>query len=64
MMILTVLYFKQFKEAITLVPKIIEYTVQGNVLTPLVYVDLNKLIGSYDSYMINVKQVRRGKRRA
>jgi len=47
-----------------LVPKIIEYTVKGNVLTPLVYVDLNKLIESYDSYMLNVKQVRRGKRRA
>lgn len=47
-----------------MVPRIIEYKVEGNVLFPLVYIDISKLIDDYDSTMLYVKQVRRGKRRA
>ena len=47
-----------------MLPKVIEYKVEGKVLTPLVYVDLSKLIDEYDSFMINIKQVRRKKRGA
>ncbi len=46
-----------------MLPKIIEYAVEENVLYPLVYVDLSKLISEYDSIMMSVKQVNR-KRRA
>ncbi|URJ36634.1 hypothetical protein MF625_001053 [Paenibacillus polymyxa] len=42
-----------------MIPKVIEYKVEGNVLTPLVYVDLDKLIDNYDSFMLNIKQVQR-----
>lgn len=45
-------------------PKIIEYKVAGNVLIPLVYVDIDVLMEHYDSIMINVKQVRSKKRGA
>lgn len=40
-------------------PKVIEYKVDGNVLIPLVYVDMDLLINEYDTFMINIKQVRR-----
>lgn len=46
-----------------MIPKIIEYKIEGNVLYPLVYMDLSLLIDEYDSIMMSVKQVRR-KRRA
>lgn len=46
-----------------MLPKIIEYKIEGNVLYPLVYMDLSLLIDNYDSIMMSVKQVRR-KRRA
>lgn len=46
-----------------MIPAIIEYRVEGNVLWPVVYMDMNALIEDYDSYMINLKQVRRGKRK-
>lgn len=46
-----------------MIPKVIEYKVVGNVLIPLVYVDLDVLIEDYDSFMINIKQVRRHKKR-
>ncbi|WP_158301764.1 hypothetical protein [Paenibacillus mesophilus] len=45
-------------------PRVIEYKVEGNVLTPLVYVDLSLLIEDYDSFMINIKRVNRKKRGA
>lgn len=47
-----------------MIPKVIEYKVEGKVLIPLVYVDMDKLINEYDTFMINVKQVRRKKRGA
>lgn len=46
-----------------MLPKIIEYKVEGNVLMPLVYVDIDTLIRDYDSYYTGIKQVRRGKRK-
>ncbi|GLI09941.1 hypothetical protein YDYSG_59740 [Paenibacillus tyrfis] len=46
-----------------MLPKILEYKIEGNVLYPLVYMDLSLLIDEYDSIMMSVKQVRR-KRRA
>ena len=46
-----------------MIPAVIEYKVQGNVLYPLVYADLSQLMDDYDSYMIGIKQVRRGKRK-
>jgi len=47
-----------------MVPKVIEYKVDGNLLIPLVYVDLDMLINDYDTFMINIKRVRRKKRGA
>ncbi|MDO3678251.1 hypothetical protein [Paenibacillus ehimensis] len=47
-----------------MIPKIIEYKIEGNVLYPLVYMDLSLLIDDYDSIMLNVKQRVRRKRRA
>lgn len=47
-----------------MLPKIIEYKVAGNVLIPLVFVNLDVLIEDYDSFMINIKQVRHKKRGA
>jgi hypothetical protein len=48
----------------SMLPKIIEYKVEGNLLKPLVYVDLSLLIEEYDSFMINIKRVTRKKRGA
>ncbi len=47
-----------------MIPRIIDYAVEGNVLYPYVYLDLDLLIKEYDAIIINTKQVRRGKRRA
>ncbi len=47
-----------------MIPKIIEYKIEGNVLYPLVYMDLSRLISDYDSIMIGVKQHVRRKKRA
>lgn len=47
-----------------MLPKVIEYKVEGNIITPLVYVDLSVLIDEYDSFMLNVKQVQRKKERS
>lgn len=46
-----------------MLPKVIEYKVDGNVLRPLVYVDLTKLMDEYDMFMIGVKQVQHKKKR-
>jgi len=46
------------------IPRIIEYKVDGNILTPLVYVDLTELIENYDSVMLNVRRVTKKKRGA
>lgn len=46
-----------------MLPKVIEYKVEGNLLTPILFVDLGYLIDNYDAFMINIKQVRRGRRK-
>lgn len=46
-----------------MVPKEIEYKVDGNLLIPLVYVDLNYLMDNYDSFMVNIKRISRRKKR-
>ncbi len=46
-----------------MLPREIEYKVEGNLLIPLVYVDLDSLMDDYDWFTINLKQVRRGKKK-
>ena len=46
-----------------MLPKVIEYKVDGNLLIPLIYLDLDLLFEHYDSIMVNVKQVRRRRKR-
>ncbi|WP_170287170.1 hypothetical protein [Paenibacillus faecis] len=46
-----------------MLPRVIEYKVDGNLLIPLVYVDMDLLIDDYDSFMINIKQVQRCKQK-
>lgn len=42
----------------------IEYKKEGNLLIPLVYVDLDSLMDDYDWFSIGLKQVRcKGKRK-
>lgn len=40
-------------------PRTIEYKAHGNLLIPLVYVDLDSLMDEYDWFTIGLKQVRR-----
>lgn len=46
-----------------MIPRVIEYKVEGNLLVPLVYVDLDSLMDDYDWFTINLKQVRRKRKR-
>ncbi|MNW38897.1 hypothetical protein D3C74_159750 [compost metagenome] len=46
-----------------MLPKVIEYQVKGNVLAPLVFMDMSLLMDEYDSIMLNVKQVRHNKQK-
>ncbi|WP_212938535.1 hypothetical protein [Paenibacillus antibioticophila] len=44
--------------------KTIEYKSHGNLLIPLVFVDLDSLMDDYDWFNIGLKQVQRKKRGA
>lgn len=44
-------------------PRTIEYKKHGNLLIPLVYVDLDSLMDEYDWFSIGLKQVRRNKQK-
>ncbi len=46
-----------------MLPREIEYKVEGNLLIPFVYVDFDSFMDHYEWFVINYKQVRRGKRK-